>query len=279
MLKLSRKQIAKPKLSKTGAKASRSNPPPPQLKQLIEWVNLLPSDMKVLGELEALVHAYPEERLDIDQLILAEVQKLPDELKAFVGTFSDKQRTTPFGKKALLEMEKWPDAVRNEIRKMNTTTQKDEVGRRGARMRYDYLTQGQRLLIAIASQDEYIGPLFLATWLYRDKKGRLKSRLHPVLQSLIAERKDDETEKDDETWVDASRIRRCKKCEHIFWANHGNKQCCSEKCTRALQQAEYRKRYPEQIKQRRYELAEAKEKSTQSTAKQAKTTREKKHGS
>src|SRR5436190_18525995 len=128
MLKLSRRQTAKPKKRKASVKTSRNNPPPKQLEQLIAWVNLLPDEMKTLGEIEATVHVYPNARLDVDQLILAEVEKLPDELKAFVGTFSDQETMIPFG-----EIEQPPSDVLNALRRMHTTTHRDVEGRRAVR--------------------------------------------------------------------------------------------------------------------------------------------------
>jgi hypothetical protein len=197
---------------------SRKRTAPPNLKWLIDKVNSLPREMKTLGDLKAQVRAAPYDFPDVDLLILAEVEKLPSNLKEFVGTFSDKKLTRPFSQKELAEMESWPSVVRDSLRSSWTTLQKDDEGRRVMRLRYDFLTQGQIALDAIARGDTSAGPFFPEIWLYKDQNGEVDVATYPVplLECLQGEEWD--------------RICKCPICEKIYWAERIDQPTCSPRC-------------------------------------------------
>jgi hypothetical protein len=75
--------------------------------------------------------------------------------------------------------------------------------------------------------------------------------------------------------VDLKRIGKCPICNKVFWRGRTDQRACSPDCGHALRNADYRVRWREEIKQRRYERAQAKEAAAKLTSSKKPTKKQK----
>jgi hypothetical protein len=204
----------------------------------------------------------PMDGLEIYQnLVFLTLSMVPETLKDFIGTVNSKT----LGSLLLnSEMQYSGDYPKNETLI-------------AAYNRYGYLFKAKEVLEEIAknSTTTYQFSIPVPTPMTADSdslisiqpndKGELDFCNSPLLQMLHKALKK----------VDYKRIGKCPICNKIFWRGRTDQRACSPDCGHALRNADYRERWREEIKQRRYERAQAKEAAAKLTSSKKPTKKQK----
>jgi hypothetical protein len=200
-------------LKRSGQQASRLKPAPSPLKELINLVNSVPLERKLLTE------------RDIDRMLKEQVadpvrenweaayhrviQNLPDQVREFIG---------PVDEKPLEEIAE----------------------------RYSSYITARKVLVAIARNNakprQFSMPpeakgIEITVSLTTDAKGRILFSTKELLAAL--------------TKVEMSRIRQCPICKRIFWAGRIDQKCCNSQCAHAQRSRRWREQYVDRYKLQR----------------------------
>jgi hypothetical protein len=245
-LKRIRKTNTKPKTAKNREqKVSRENPPPKLLARLLDLVSYLETD-------------------DVRKLILEERLRWNPHAP---GSTLPVQAVVEFltgGRwgKPLELIFPLLDKLPRPVAEFVCSHQSDEFFPTAGPQpgpRYFFLAEAQNVLHEIVTTGK-LQDCSLQAQLIVNEQGKIALEV-PLLKRAL--------EYEDGTDIEVSRIRRCPICTRFFWANHSNKQRCSDQCTNVLKSRRYRERYPELYKLRRngVEVTETPSQSTKTAKK------------
>jgi hypothetical protein len=220
----------------------------PELKQLIDWVNLVPPDHE-MKPLEEIVGDKVGSFLRIDTPEYKEYElRKAEALIMYLKSFPKEIMKTGLD---LVKLEKLhdlfqkADKLSKQMIDPENLSLRDEIEStllktfRAQESLYWSLRTTRKTLYRLAEIGENPGPYLgqklkdvilgtnlLMEYAYLDERGILQRTPNRFAETLVG--------------VEVSRIRACLICRKLFWANRKDKRCCSEEHSRIIRQRQVR---------------------------------------
>ena len=204
---------------KSNQQASRLKPAPSRLSDLIELVNSIPLERKLLTENDIYLMIVEEganlDRETWEAAYHKVIQDLPHQVQGFVGQIGDKPL--------------------------------EDIAER-----YSSYITARKVLVAIArrnnaeprqsSMPPEAKGIKITVSLTTDPKGKINISTDEVLGAL--------------SQVEMSRIRQCPICNRIFWAGRIDQNCCGSQCAHVQRSRRWREQYQDKYKVQRCQKAD-----------------------